>query len=60
VWSGGASSQSGRRTFATALIRKGVDIKAVSTQMGQASIGMTARYVEDNPARLRQISADLF
>jgi integrase/recombinase XerD len=56
----GASSHSGRRTFATTLIEKGVDIKAVSTLMGHASIAMTARYVEDNPVRLKQISADLF
>ncbi|KVM48920.1 hypothetical protein WJ58_26145 [Burkholderia ubonensis] len=52
----GASSHSGRRTFATNLIEKGVDIKAVSTLMGHASIAMTARYVEDNPVRLKQIS----
>jgi integrase/recombinase XerD len=55
----GASSHSGRRTFATTLIEKGVDIKAVSTLMGHASIAMTARYVEDNPVRLKQISADI-
>lgn len=55
----GASSHSGRRTFATTLIEKGVDIKAVSTLMGHASIAMTARYVEDNPVRLKQISADV-
>lgn len=56
----GASSHSGRRTFATTLIEKGVDIKAVSTLMGHASIAMTARYIEDNPVRLKQISADIF
>lgn len=55
----GASSHSGRRTFATTLIEKGVDIKAVSTLMGHASIAMTALYVEDNPVRLKQISADV-
>ncbi|CAJ8041715.1 integrase family protein [Burkholderia pseudomallei] len=55
----GASSHSGRRTFATTLIEKGVDIKAVSKLMGHASIAMTARYVEDNPVRLKQISADI-
>ncbi|WP_439671211.1 tyrosine-type recombinase/integrase [Cupriavidus necator] len=55
----GASSHSGRRTFATALIEKGVDIKAVSTLMGHSTIAMTAQYVEDNPVRLKQISADL-
>lgn len=41
----GASSHSGRRTFATTLIEKGVDIKAVSTLMGHSSIAMTAKYV---------------
>lgn len=56
----GASSHSGRRTFATRLIEKGTDIKAVSTLMGHASIGMTAQYVEDNPLRLKQICNGLF
>lgn len=55
----GASSHSGRRTFATTLIEKGVDIKAVSTLMGHSSIGMTAQYVENNPARLKQICTDV-
>jgi integrase/recombinase XerD len=55
----GESSRSGRRTFATTLVEKGVDIKAVSTLMGHASLEMTARYVEDNPVRLKQISADV-
>lgn len=56
----GASSHSGRRSFATTLIEKGVDIKAISTLMGHSSIAMTARYVEDNPVRLKQIAANLF
>jgi|SRR5471030_271817 len=56
----GASSHSGRRTFATTLIEKNVDIKAVSTLMGHSSIAMTAQYVENNPARLKQICTDLF
>jgi integrase/recombinase XerD len=56
----GASSHSGRRTFATNLIEKGTDIKAVSTLMGHSSIAMTAQYVEDNPIRLKQIAADVF
>lgn len=55
----GASSHSGRRTFATGLIEKGVDIKAVSRLMGHASVAMTARYVEDNPVRLMRISAEV-
>jgi len=56
----GASSHSGRRTFATTLIEKGIDIKAVSTLMGHSSIAMTAQYVEDNPVRLKQICTDLY
>jgi integrase/recombinase XerD len=55
----GASSHSGRRTFATTLIEKGMDIKAVSTLMGHSSIAMTAKYVENNPARLKQIVTNL-
>jgi integrase/recombinase XerD len=58
IWAGldQASSHSGRRTFATSQIEAGTDIKAVSTLMGHASVAMTARYVEDNPIRLRRIT----
>lgn len=52
-----ASSHSGRRTFATNLIEKGVDIKAISTLMGHASIQMTSLYVQDNPERLKKITS---
>ncbi len=55
----GASSHSGRRSFATKLIERGVDIKAVSRLMGHASISMTAQYVEDNPVRLKRIAEEL-
>ncbi len=55
----GASSHSGRRTFATRLIEKGIDIKAVSRLMGHTSISMTAQYVEDNPIRLKRIAEDM-
>ncbi len=55
----GASSHSGRRTFATRLIEKGIDIKAVSRLMGHASIAMTAEYVEDNPLRLKRIAEEI-
>jgi integrase/recombinase XerD len=54
-----ASSHSGRRTFATSLIERGVDIKAVSSLMGHSSVAMTARYVEDNPIRLRRICEEV-
>jgi integrase/recombinase XerD len=53
----GASSHSGRRTYATNLIEAGIDIKAVSTLMGHSSVAMTARYVEDNPTRLKKIAS---
>lgn len=55
----GARSHSGRRWFATELIAKGVDLKAVSVLMGHSSVAMTAQYAEDNPQRLRRIAADL-
>lgn len=55
----GASSHSGRRSFATKLIEGGVDIKAVSRLMGHSSISMTAQYVEDNPMRLKRITQGL-
>ncbi|MFK5948977.1 MAG: site-specific integrase [Methylococcales bacterium] len=52
----GASSHSGRRTYATRLIENGVDIKAVSTLMGHASISMTAEYVHTSPDRMKRIA----
>ena len=52
-----ASSHSGRRTFATRLIENGADIKAVSRLMGHASIRITAEYIQDNPDRLRRLTA---
>lgn len=55
----GASSHSGRRTFCTRLIESGADIKAVSKLMGHSSIAMTARYVEDNPLRLKRIAESI-
>lgn len=51
----GGRSHSGRRWFATELISKGIDLKAVSTLMGHSSVSMTAQYAEDNPQRLRRI-----
>jgi integrase/recombinase XerD len=54
----GASSHSGRRTFATNLNNKGVDIKTISVLMGHSSVAMTAKYIDDNPVRLKKIAAD--
>lgn len=53
----GATSHSGRRTFATNLIEKGLDIKSVSILMGHSNIQSTADYVQDNPERLKRITA---
>lgn len=50
-----ASSHSGRRTFATSLIERGIDIKAVSSLMGHSTVAMTAQYVDDNPVRMRRV-----
>ncbi len=52
----GASSHSGRRTYATRLIEEGADIKAISTVMGHSSVAMTAQYIQNNPTRLKKIS----
>lgn len=54
----GASSHSGRRTFATNLIEKGMDIKSVSVLMGHSNIQMTSEYVQENPERLKRITLD--
>jgi len=55
----GASSHSGRRTFATTLIQNGADIKSVSTLMGHSSINMTGEYVQDNPDRLKKMVSNV-
>lgn len=55
----GASSHSGRRTFATRLLQNGYDIKSVSVLMGHNSIQMTARYVDTNPVILAKAVASL-
>lgn len=52
----GASSHSGRRTFATRLIEEGADLKAVSVLMGHSTVAMTAEYVEHNPMRLKKMA----
>jgi len=55
----GGRSHSGRRWFATELIARGIDLRAVSVLMGHSSVSMTAQYAEDNPQRLRRISSQL-
>jgi len=49
----GASSHSGRRSYATNLIRSGLDIVAVQRLMNHASTNQTAEYVETNDEFLK-------
>ena len=55
----GASSHSGRRTFATKLIENGVGIKNVQTLLGHKSIQTTTLYIQENPALLGKITASM-
>lgn len=53
------SSHSGRRTFATALLQNGVNIKNVQTLLGHANISTTSIYIQTNPKMLGDISKNL-
>ncbi len=55
----GASSHSGRRSFATSLISSGIDIRSVQHLLGHSCINTTARYIQENPAMLQRIMASL-
>ena len=55
----GASSHSGRRTFATKLIENGIGIKNVQTLLGHKSIQTTTLYIQENPALLGKITASM-
>ncbi|ENV46220.1 hypothetical protein P255_02999 [Acinetobacter brisouii CIP 110357] len=48
-----ASSHSGRRSFATRLIRKNVDIYSIKQLMGHTSINTTQEYFVSDPNRLK-------
>jgi integrase/recombinase XerD len=54
----GASSHSGRRSFATHMSEGGVSINNLQTLMGHSSISTTALYINQNPAILSKITAD--
>jgi integrase/recombinase XerD len=49
------SSHAGRRGFASALIRKGVDLEQVAILLGHAEIDVTAAYIEVSKDRLREM-----
>ncbi|WP_206201895.1 site-specific integrase [Terasakiella sp. SH-1] len=48
----GASSHSGRRTFATTLNTKSVSVRVIQKLMGHANIGTTQRYIEVSDTQL--------
>jgi integrase/recombinase XerD len=50
----GASSHSGRRTFATTLGDKGIGIRVIQKLMGHAHISTTARYIDVRDSQLEQ------
>jgi integrase/recombinase XerD len=50
----GASSHSGRRTFATSLASKGVGVRVLMRAMGHRNISTTIGYVDANDDMLRK------
>ncbi len=56
----GASSNSGRRTFATTLINRGYNLVMVAELMGHSSIEMTRKYVTTNPVENAKATMDLY
>jgi len=54
---GGASSHSGRRSFATALTAKGTGIRVLMRLMGHRNITVTATYIDANDDMLRNAVA---
>ena len=55
----GAKSHSGRRTFATRLIERGYNIKAVSEHMRHSNIQNTSGYISTNPIVQGKMLEDL-
>jgi integrase/recombinase XerD len=51
----GATSHSGRRTFATNVLNGGASIKDLQVLMGHSSINTTAIYVQEDPERLANL-----
>ena len=54
-----ASSHSGRRSFATNLIRDGADIYSVQVAMGHTSIATTQVYFTSDPNRMMDIMSNM-
>ena len=55
----GASSHSGRRTFATKLIDDGIALTNVQKLLGHKNVQTTTGYIQENPMLLGKISAGM-
>jgi integrase/recombinase XerD len=55
----GASSHSGRRTFATKLIDDGIELTNVQKLLGHKNVQTTTGYIQENPLLLGKISAGM-
>jgi integrase/recombinase XerD len=56
----GASSHSGRRTFATTLINKGYNLVMVAELLGHSSVEMTRKYVTTNPVNNAKATINIY
>lgn len=55
----GATSQSGRRTYASMMLTKGVGIRTISLNLGHQSINQTAEYIVPNQKVAMQLGEDI-
>lgn len=55
----GASSHSGRRSFATKLLNQGINIRNVQQLLGHQNITTTSIYIDTNPKMLSEICENL-
>jgi integrase/recombinase XerD len=55
----GASSHSGRRSFATKLIENGTGITHVQKLLGHKNIQTTTLYIDENPKLLGKITSGI-
>lgn len=55
----GATTESGRRTVAVKMHRKGVGVRTINEVLGQVSLTATKRLVEGDPVRLGNLLRDI-
>lgn len=55
----GATTESGRRTMAVKMNRKGVGIRTINEVLGQVSLMATKRLVQGDPVRLGNLLRDI-